>query len=983
MERSIAESHRSLARRRRHGNGSYYRRLGGGGEDQLSAAPSTPPGAIQSLPPDKSLQQAEAQHWAGARIDCQNAPAEASAPQLEKYSTRVGQSARVTRPVTSGGAGGRHTATCSPAGRSGGADASVSSPLTCSCTGVQLAGTAMLSGSPNLKDRRAAHIVRSPHHAICGLPPSAFVPFPALRPVQDQLHYPCSMFLEPSELLGEIHSALRKVDSGPGSICENNTVDTPRDLHVHTGKLGIQDEPVERPRSASIPSRRDKLGSAWIRLIRAGSKLFGVKRNRCHSSVAVGRPVAEEKASRLTPVRAADSVVTSSASPPVSSMRRRFSLPAFMSAANNSRSGCGGSKRRWPWRGEARRRHASVATTDSNAVTGTVPDAKTSCHLVEQAPIPVPVEVAANHVAPTASKREAVVERMGLEEEPTVRPITASHRDAVVRRREHRPKLCWRKPVLPVLRGAFAAPAGVQRPSNDEISDTSFVVVSLASGENSPTGWGGGARCSSGASEGSSEAHEFLTAPFSKAAEIDAPNDESASAFSVTIVPHMTTTPHSRSKLETPQASQCAAYSNIEQQNAKSQGQLCSVLGELQASSENSAENDATMPQQTSEGIHGRRRSACHPKPCGALERQMPASSGLLFGIDTLVPSEHSTSEFQVSICQSHDDGAPLLDRESCGVPTPRPDLQAAQLLAGERIPLAWSPRVVSPRSGQHACGTMQFCSLPDVEPLATRGCLFSESACLEASGFPLEGGRLPAHAAELNGAAKADSTDREMDSCPVARMHSSDMLSTVTARRDESRRLSIESMSRAPELPTQWRSPREMFGETRGNVLIETDDEGPLTLEGLSPDRPKSPCSPPLGISIPQPAAVDNKEPGSLQQSLTALWDELEAAHKRGSGLPVPPDAARLPSVPELDTWELFPLPDDTQAPYQHKDSVVFSKSAAHSTFMSMLGGLDSTAKTTTHVAKPTEPRNSKLFHGSASKAATLQRRSTEGNYT
>ncbi|KAL8433187.1 hypothetical protein ACSSS7_004075 [Eimeria intestinalis] len=206
-------------------------------------------------------------------------------------------------------------------------------------------------------------------------------------------------------------------------------------------------------------------------------------------------------------------------------------------------------------------------------------------------------------------------------------------------------------------------------------------------------------------------------------------------------------------------------------------------------------------------------------------------------------------------------------------------------------------------KQNRSACGTMQFCSLPDPHPAGVRDPLFAESAALEASisGWVESDSAAPLREARTVGMEDPDELPIKGAAAPAQ---------PCQQAMDESTCLQRSTLP--PELPCEPVSLREAFNQTGGRVAVETDDEGFSPPAGLSISRPDSPCSPPLGI-VPKSATKQKKETGSLQQTLSSLWNELEAAH-RGGVEPVG-SSREAPSSrgPELATLDFFLPPADT----------------------------------------------------------------------
>ncbi|KAL8456053.1 hypothetical protein Emag_000128 [Eimeria magna] len=132
-----------------------------------------------------------------------------------------------------------------------------------------------------------------------------------------------------------------------------------------------------------------------------------------------------------------------------------------------------------------------------------------------------------------------------------------------------------------------------------------------------------------------------------------------------------------------------------------------------------------------------------------------------------------------------------------------------------------------------------------------------------------------------------------------------------------------------APALPDEPATLREAFSQTGGRVVVETDDEVDSPPLGLSVNRPDSPCLPPLGIIVSGLAMKQKEGSGSLQQTLSSLWNELEAAHR---GAVEPAGSSCEPSLscaPELATLDFSLSSPDTLESGLAGCSVNFFKSA------------------------------------------------------
>ncbi|KAL8453089.1 hypothetical protein Emed_000959 [Eimeria media] len=150
-----------------------------------------------------------------------------------------------------------------------------------------------------------------------------------------------------------------------------------------------------------------------------------------------------------------------------------------------------------------------------------------------------------------------------------------------------------------------------------------------------------------------------------------------------------------------------------------------------------------------------------------------------------------------------------------------------------------------------------------------------------------------------------------------------------------------------APASSAEPATLREALSGARGRLVIETDDDEACSPpSGLSDNPPDSPCSPPAGIIVSGPSMKQRiGSGGSLEQTLSSLWNELEAAH-RGVEAAESNHEALFSHTPDLGTLD-FSLPpaDDTDFGLAGC-SVNFLKSAAHASASAMIEKFDENRK-------------------------------------
>lgn len=847
------------------------------------------------------------------------------------------------------------------------------------CSAEQLAEELIMPRHPNTEGSPAGHAMGAEDHLRSGVRPSANGALPCLtpRPVQSQFDHLCHTFPERQDLFNKGSLNLPTLTREQGCRNVNEITESSSDLQRDITQIASQGDPVEPSCSANLPAQRDRLGSAWSRLIRVGSKILRMKSNRHPRGIEGGRFTAEDEVTGAAGISTANHpVLTSATSIPSNSRHPDLSMQALVSVVSNSDSASVGiGRRRWPWNGGVDDQHATRSLLHSRTETVSATEAKS----VDQAAALVSREVVEHVAAAVASFPDEVTEARRMEDDTSSKCSNIvdfdSDAKALPCRRIFKPKKCWRKPVMPHSRGsapfaASPAPAENRISSSDETSNTSFVVVSVASGERSPTSWESGATKSSSVLK---DKDQSFCSTSSKAEETVPINVEGASCFSALIDPQGTISPQPFSRRMTSQASSLSVALGskkpyITEMRGHPQGQLHagSLLVEVDTSREELALQDVIMRQQKFEDSHRQKRSFGAPQRCRSLAEPAAIPSELPPACDSPLPTESSGSEVEVSICQS--------PPETCGpydMSAPLPALKAPLLCAGQSPSSANYQSVVSPFGPQGGCDTMQYCSLPDRQPVVSADCLFARSAALEANGISFDEAGVTADACEPTGAGHEEETDQQTTRSLTDSMQASDMFSAMPDQKYMSRLSCLKSMTSSPTQTSKPNSLRDVFGRSHGRVLVETNNED---FSSISP-RPNSPCSPPLGICISKTVTDEIKEPCLLRETLTALWDELEAVHKGHVELPRPVHGTPLSSAPQLGTIELFSPRCDTQLPLFRSSSPVFSKSAAHTSF---LGETHSSREDRTDITTPVNPPMPKEPYSHTPKPPAVQWKNT-----
>ncbi|KAL8428234.1 hypothetical protein Efla_005336 [Eimeria flavescens] len=145
-----------------------------------------------------------------------------------------------------------------------------------------------------------------------------------------------------------------------------------------------------------------------------------------------------------------------------------------------------------------------------------------------------------------------------------------------------------------------------------------------------------------------------------------------------------------------------------------------------------------------------------------------------------------------------------------------------------------------------------------------------------------------------------------------------------------------------APEVPPQPTSLRDIFSKAGGRVMVETDDEDLPPASPPSARQCADSCSPPVGILKPNGATREKKATASLQQTLTSLWNELEAAHRGQVDLTGADHEGSASSAPEFETWEYFLPPADILGSANPGFPLNFSKAGSHGSTLSMGSRVD-----------------------------------------
>ncbi|KAL8275846.1 hypothetical protein Esti_000409 [Eimeria stiedai] len=711
----------------------------------------------------------------------------------------------------------------------------------------------------------------------------AFVSLLAVKPVQNQLHSSRRACLECSNTGGDVQD------------------------HVIIGSSSIRIEDMHEPSEEAARSSTEGIsgfhelhqhgaqkrnsGSAWTRLVRVGSKLLGVRKSGHGSATETTKSVAGGDATRDNGLRATESSFLPNALPiHLTSPRRGFSAPAVGITWHKLEPAAGLDRlRESPRDIQALDLDACEALQSCPAEMNSDTAGERRASGVSQEGTLVQAEAGDDQKATAKSAAITVAVETETEQKDCLRLVTIACSEGGAEAAHHRrfqQECCERAVVsttrLEQLRSTSACLESVHSPVS-AASSVSFIVVSRASGGSSPVSPASAATNNSDTPKSKFELHRLKEGKPHQAANLSC---ESAGHVEASSFRGVAVSPHALSRqrmLQVPQST--ASYSRDRDSAgmgspAHRQDRSSLIKGNVQESHIKLVGGAATRHARLI-GTNECKSVTAARKPCKPLTKQLCCEPALV--------SEDANSD-----CEFFSSQLPSVSADA---------LEHALHDVGDNEATATGAPIESALStdrNRSACDTMQFCSLPDPHPADIRDPLVAESASLEAPRSGLE---------------ERDST-APLDEARTAGMEGAD-------------ELRIEG-SAAP-LACAPVSLQEAFGETGGRVAIETDDEDFSPPAGLSIDRPDSPCSPPLGLSVSGPAIKLKKESGSLQQTLSSLWNELEVAHR---GVVEPAGSSREASsscAPELATWEFSLPPADTVGVVMAECSLNFLKSAAH----------------------------------------------------